>query len=235
MQEEPQLFEVDPDRDRIRSSKSKEERHKSKEEKHHKSKEHKKSLPVKPVPDVRPQDQSVEKIILKKSKSGDAKVIKPKTKEFTRSPSPPSPIRSNLPVPKLSAAVPVLNVAVVSKEREKKKSKKEKKKKKERSQEREKHYEKQRLSSKESIHESEKSKTWEDRSISRKMSKEVDSPLVPKLTLKMGSDEKKFVIKGSEINTPKSSSKKRFPFLCHGSYRPCQRAESLSRKCEDRL
>lgn len=233
---EPRLFDVAEDRDRIRTTDikhaqkpSKEEKHKSKEGKHSKPKEHKEHKkhsssrqsenPVKSVE----KDMSIEKIILKKSKSGDAKVVKPKAKEkeHVRTPSPPSPVmpsRSNLPLPKLSAAVPVMNVTALPKEKEKKKSKKEKKKKKERDRERnhdkdrgrEKSHDKSRSEQKNPTQEKEKIREKEDKTLGRSLSQDMDvsSPLVPKLTLKMGTDEKKFVIK----QTPgggKSGSKKR--------------------------
>lgn len=217
---EPKLFDVCDDKDRIKithpSKPPKEEKHKSKD-KSSKSKDHKSSTP-KVITDIKrdksEKEHSVGKIILKKSKSGDAKVIKSKSKEHARSPSPITN-RSSLPLPKLSAAVPVTNVTVTAKEKEKKKVKKEKKKKKDREKDRnvdkEKHHEKTKESKEKTSHQKEsKSSGWESRSSSRRESFESDvsCPVVPKLTLKMGGNEKEFVIRPSGSSS-KTGSKKR--------------------------
>ncbi|XP_039272058.2 uncharacterized protein LOC120346397 [Styela clava] len=223
---EPKLFDVDQDlfkADMKQTPKPfKEEKHKFKEGKHHKTKEHKKHSTPK-LSEVKQSsgehDMSVEKIILKKSKSGDAKVVKPKVKEHARSPSPPSPVISrNLPLPKLSAAVPVMNVTATIKEKEKKKSKKEKKKKKDRDKDKDidigwSHDKEIRRESKERSHHREKFKDPEkDVAISLRrdsFDSDAPSPMVPKLTLKMGASEKKFVIKQGGNSSVKSSTKKR--------------------------
>lgn len=127
-----------------------------------KSKEHKKHK--------HSSSPHIEKLVLKKFKSGSAEVVKKDDPESQISPLS----RSNLPVPKLSAAVPKLSAAIpisnLTVEKEKKKSKKDKKKKL-KDKYGDKHY-----------------KSFEDPAPTPK------TDFVPKLTLCMGGS-KKFVVK----------------------------------------